>query len=160
MKPKTRTIPKGFHAVTPSLMVKNSLEAIEFYKKAFGAKVLEVFPAPDGRGTMHATVQIGDSILMLGDERPGMGCKAGESPGVPPFCLYAYVPDADAAFNQAVAGGATVIMPLADMFWGDRCGTVKDPFGYAWTIATHTRDLTPEEVQEGAKTFFAKAAKP
>ena len=160
MNTKVKAIPEGFHTVTPCLTLKNSLEAIEFYKKAFGAKELGVFPAPDGKSTMHAVIQIGDSILMMGNEMPNQNCKSAESLGASPISLYIYVPDADAAFKQAVAAGAMVTMPVADMFWGDRCGSLKDPFGYAWTIATHIRDLTNEEVQEGAQSFFAKAGKP
>ena len=154
-----KAIPAGYHAVTPSLTVKDSLKAIEFYKKAFGAKVLDVFPAPDGRGTMHATIQIGDSIVMMGDEQPTQGCKSAESLGTSPVSLYVYVPNVDAFFKQAVAAGATATMPVAEMFWGDRAGNVKDPFGYSWMVATHTRDLTREEVQQGAQTFFAQAGK-
>lgn len=160
MNTKVKAIPKGFHTVTPCLTLKNSLEAIEFYKKAFEAKELGVFPAPDGRSTMHAVIQIGDSILMMGDERPGQDCKSAETLGASPISLFMYVPNVDAAFEQAVAAGAAVVMPVADMFWGDRAGTLKDPFGYAWTIATHTRDLTQDEIQEGAQSFFATAGKP
>jgi uncharacterized glyoxalase superfamily protein PhnB len=160
MKTQVKPIPEGFRSVTPCLILKDSLKAIEFYKKAFGAKELEVFPSPDGRGTMHATIQIGDSILMMGDERPSQECKSAESLGCSPISLYIYVSNVDAVFRQAVAAGATVLMPLDDMFWGDRCGTLKDPFGYSWTIATHTRDLTDEEVRQGAESFFVKAAKP
>jgi PhnB protein len=109
---------------------------------------------------MHATIRIGDSILMMGDEMPDMGCKSAESLGASPISLYAYVPDVDAVFEQAVAAGATAVMPVADMFWGDRCGSLKGPFGYEWTIATHTRDLTQREIQQGAKTFLAGAGKP
>ena len=154
-----KAIPAGFHAVTPSLTVKDSLKAIEFYKKAFGAKVLDVFQAPDGRGTMHATIQIGDSIVMMGDEMPQGGCKSAESLGASPVSLYVYVPNVDAVFTQAVAAGATATMPVAEMFWGDRAGNVKDPFGYSWMIATHTRDLTKDEVRQGAQSFFAQAGK-
>ena len=150
-------IPAGYHAVTPSLTVKDSLKAIEFYKKAFGAKVLDVFPAPDGRGTMHATIQIGDSIIMMGDEMPQ--CKSAETLGACPVSLYVYVPNVDAVFTQAVAAGATATMPVAEMFWGDRAGNLKDPFGYSWMVATHTRDLTKEEVRQGAQAFFAQAGK-
>ena len=123
------SMPTGYHSVTPSLTLKNSLTAIEFYKQAFGAKVLEVMPGPDGRGTMHAAIQIGDSILMMGDEMPQAGCKSAESLGACPISLYVYVPNVDAVFKQAVAAGATVTMPVADMLWGDRAGQVKDPFG-------------------------------
>jgi PhnB protein len=160
MKTKAKAIPDGFHSVTPNLTLKNSLEAIAFYKKAFGAKELEVFPSPDGGNTMHAAIQIGDSILMMGDERPGQDCKSAESLGASPVSLYIYVPNVDAVFKQALAAGATETMPVTEMFWGDRCGSLKDPFGYAWTIATHTRDLNQKEVQEGAQSFFAMAAKP
>ena len=159
MKTKVKAIPEGFHAVTPCLTLKNSLDAIEFYKKAFGAKELGVFPSPDGRGTMHAAIRIGDSILMMGDERPDMDCKSADTLGASPIGLYIYVPNVDAVFKQAVDAGGEVIMPVAEMFWGDRCGTLKDPFGYAWTIATHTRDLTEEEIQKGAQSFFATAGK-
>ncbi|MFH0728922.1 MAG: VOC family protein [Pseudomonadota bacterium] len=160
MKTEVKGIPDGFHAVTPSLSMKDSLKAIAFYEKAFGAKNPEVFPSPDGGHTMHATIRIGDSILMMGDEMPEMGCKSAESLGASPISLYVYVPDVDAVFEQAVAAGAAVVMPVADMFWGDRCGSLKDPFGYEWTIATHTRDLTEREIQEGAKALFAAAGKP
>ncbi len=153
----TQPIPKGYHAVTPSLTFKDSQKAIEFYKKAFGASVLDLFPSPTGRGIMHATIQIGDSIVMMGDENPG--CQSAETLGGSPISLFVYVPNADAAFNQAVAAGATVTMPVADMFWGDRAGHLKDPFGYSWMIATHTRDLTHEQVRQGAEAFFAQMAK-
>ncbi len=160
MKTEIKTIPEGFHTVTPSLTLKDSLKAIAFYEKAFGAKNAEVFPSPDGKHTMHATIRIGDSILMMGDEMSDMGCKSAESLGASPISLYVYVPDVDAVFEQAVAAGATEVMPVADMFWGDRCGTLKDPFGYQWTIATHKRDLTEKEVQKGAEAFFAAMEKP
>lgn len=152
--------PKGFHTVTPCLSLKNSLKAIAFYEKAFGARRLEVFSTPDGKRTMHAMIQIGDSVLMMGDEMPEQGCKSAETLGASPISLYVYVPDADATFERAVAAGATETMPMADMFWGDRCGGVKDPFGYSWMIATHSRDLSEREIQEGAKTFYATAGKP
>lgn len=160
MKAKSKPIPEGYHAVTPCLTLKNSLEAIEFYKKAFGAKELEVFPSLDGAGTMHATIQIGDSILMMGDERPGQDCRSAESMGTSPVSLYVYVPNVDKVFEQALAAGATTTMPVDDMFWGDRCGTLKDPFGYSWMIATHTRDLSQKEIREGAESFFAAAGEP
>jgi len=159
MKTTDKAVPEGFHTVTPFLSLKDSLKAIAFYQKAFGAMNPEVFPSPYGKHTMHATIRIGDSILMMGDETPGMGCKSAESLGASPISLYIYVPDVDAVFEQAVAAGATAVMPVADMFWGDRCGSLKDPFGYEWTIATHTRDLTDSEIQEGAKAFFAAMGK-
>ena len=159
METEVKAIPEGFNTITPCLTLKNSLEAIEFYEKAFGAKNLGVFPSPDGKRTMHAVIKIGESILMMGDEWPEQNCKSAESLGASPISLYIYVPNVDEVFEQAVDAGGTEIMPLSEMFWGDRCGTLKDPFGYSWTIATHTRDLTREEVQEGAQSFFAAAAK-
>ena len=152
----TQPIPEGYHAVTPSFTFKDSKKAIEFYKKAFGAKVLDLLPSPDGGRTMHATIKIGDSILMMGDEMPNPNCgKSAETLGSSPISLYIYVPNADAAFKQAIAAGAIETMPVADMFWGDRCGTLKDPFGYQWMIATHKRDLTNDEINKGAESFFA-----
>jgi len=156
-----KPIPEGYHAVTPSFTFKDSQKAIDFYKKAFSAKVLDVFPNPTGRGIMHATIQIGDSIVMMGDEMPGAeNCaKSAETLGNSPISLYLYVPDADAAFKQAVAAGGTTVMPVMDMFWGDRAGSIKDPFGYSWMIATHKQDLTQEQIRKGAETFFAQMAK-
>ena len=157
MNTKVKAVPEGFQSVTPSLTLKDSKKALEFYQKAFRATVLDVFPAPDGRRTMHATIRIGNSILMMGDEMPGSGCQSAESLDTTPISLYVYVPDADAVFRQALAAGATATMPVADMFWGDRCGMLQDPFGYAWMIATHTRDLTQKEILQGARAFFEKA---
>ncbi len=108
---------------------------------------------------MHAAIQIGDSILMMGDERPAQECKSAQSLGTSPVGLYVYVPNVDEIFKQAVAAGATVTMPVANMLWGDRCGSLKDPFGYSWMIATHTRNLTKEKIKESAESFFAQAGK-
>ena len=155
----TKPVPEGYHAVTPSFMFKDSLKAIEFYKKAFGAKVLDLLPRPTGRGTMHATIQIGNSIMMMGDENPDMNCKSAETLGGSPITLYVYVPDVDTAFKQAVAAGGKMTMPVADMFWGDRAGSIQDPFGYSWMIATHTRDVTTDEIRKGAEVFFAQMTK-
>lgn len=162
-----KPIPEGYHAITPSFTFKDSRKAIEFYKKAFGAQALEVLPSPDGRRTMHATIKIGDSVLMMGDEMPASpaggpdpNCgKSAETLGASPISLYVYVPDVDKNFRQAIAAGATETMPVADMFWGDRAGSLKDPFGYSWMIATHTRDLSDEEIKKGAEAFFAQMAK-
>ena len=157
-----QSIPNGYHTVTPSFTFKDSKKAIEFYKKAFGAKVLDLMPDPSGHRTMHATMQIGSSIVMMGDEMPGAEnrAKSAETLGSSPVSLYIYVPDADAAFKQAVAAGGTATMPVADMFWGDRAGQIKDPFGYMWMIGTHKQDLTNDEIQKGAEAFFAKAGTP
>ena len=150
-------IPEGYQSVTPSLTFKDSKKALEFYKKAFSAKVLDFFPNPSGQGIMHATMQIGNSIIMMGEAMPQ--CKSAETLGSSSVSFYVYVPDPDATFKQAVAAGATVVMPVAEMFWGDRAGNVKDPFGYSWMIATHTRDLTNDEIKKGAEAFFAQMAK-
>jgi PhnB protein len=157
----TKAIPEGYHTLTPSFTFKDCKKAIDFYKKAFSAEEIDSFPGPDGRGTMHATLKIGNSILMMGDERPGAeNCaKSAETTGGSPISLYLYVNDADSAFKQATAAGGTVVMPIADMFWGDRAGTLKDPFGYTWMVATHKKDLTKDEVQKGAKAFFEQMAK-
>ena len=155
----TKPIPSGYHTVTPSLTLKDSKKAIEFYKKAFGATVLGIFPNLTGDGIMHATLQIGDSILMMGDEASGQMCKSAETLGESPVSLFIYVPNVDAAFKKAVAAGATVVMPVADMFWGDRAGNIRDPFGYQWMLATHKRDLSPEEIRKEAGAFFAEMAK-
>ena len=157
-----KTIPDGYHTVTPSFTFKDSQQAIEFYTKAFGANVLDLLPHPSGRGIMHATIRIGDSIMMMGDEMPGAeNClKSAETLGSSPISLYVYAPDVDVMFRQAVAAGGTATMPVADMFWGDRVGQVKDPFGYLWMIGTHKQDLTNAEIQKGAEAFFSKAGKP
>lgn len=151
-----KAVPSGYRSVTPSMTFKDTQKALEFYKKAFGAKVLDLFPNPTGKGLMHATMQIGDSIIMMGDEMPT--CKSAETMGGSPMGLFVYVPNVDEVFRQAVAAGAKATMPVAEMFWGDRCGNVKDPFGYDWMIATHTRDLSKEEIRKGGEAFFASMA--
>lgn len=150
-----KAIPEGYHSITASLTCKDAARAIEFYKQAFGAQELFRMPSPDGR-ISHAELLIGDSHIMVNDE---MGPAAGAgSPGTPRIYLYLYVPDADAFFNRAVAGGAKVDMPLENMFWGDRFGKITDPFGHQWGVATHVQDMTPQDMQRGAAAFFAKAA--
>jgi uncharacterized glyoxalase superfamily protein PhnB len=146
---KALPIPKGYHVVTPSLVVRGADKAIEFYKRAFGAKELNRMPGPDGK-LMHAEIRIGDSIVMLSDEFPQMGSSSPETVGGISASLMIYTKDADALFNQALAAGATVSMPIGDMFWGDRYGRVKDPFGHDWQIATHKEDLTPKEMARRA----------
>ncbi len=157
MPNQTKPVPEGYQSVTPTLTFKDSRKALDFYQKAFGAKILDVLASPDGKSTMHATIKIGNSILMMGDENPG--CKSAESMGGSPIGLYIYMADVDTAFKQAIAAGGTVVMPVADMFWGDRAGWLKDPFGYQWTIATHTRDLSIDEIKKGAENFCGKAEK-
>jgi uncharacterized glyoxalase superfamily protein PhnB len=154
----TKPIPDGFHTATPSLVVSNSKEAIEFYKKAFDANEIYQMPAPDGK-MMHAMIQIGDSFVMMSDEFPAMGCKAPTSIGGTAVTIHLYVEDADKIFNQAVKAGAKVAMPIMDVFWGDRFGTVTDPYGHSWAIATHQRDVFPEEMKKASEEYFANMAK-
>ena len=150
-------IPEGFSTITPHLIIKGAAEAIEFYKKAFGAKELSRMPFPGSNGHVklgHAELEIGDSKLFLADEFPengGLGPQDGRSP----VTIHLYVTDADATFNQAVEAGATVAMPLANMFWGDRFGKLVDPFGHHWSIATHLEDPTPEEMKERMAAAFS-----
>lgn len=147
-------IPAGQHSITPHLIIKGASEAIEFYKRAFGAEEISRMPFPGKDGAMklgHAELMIGDSKLFLADEFPEQG---GVGPGqTSPVTLHLYVTDADATFAQAVKAGATVRMPLADMFWGDRYGQVIDPFGHHWSIAEHVEDLTPEQMQKKMAAF-------
>ncbi len=149
-------IPKGFHTVTPCLMVRGADRAIEFYRKAFGAEVLDRLTGPDGKSVIHAQIRVGDSFIFLGDEVPGMGGGAPEKYGGSPVSLHLYVEDVDAAVERAVSAGAQVRMPVADMFWGDRYGKVADPYGYEWGLATRKEDLTPDEIRRGAEEFFKK----
>lgn len=145
-------IPPGFHAVTPHLVCAGAAEAIAFYQRAFGAEELSRLPGPGSR-IMHAMIRIGDSVLMLVDEFPEMGAKGPASLGGTPVTLHLYVTDADAAFARAVQAGATARMPVAEQFWGDRYGIVVDPYGHQWSIATHVKDLTPEQMMEGMKAM-------
>ena len=150
-----KPIPEGFHSVTPICVFKDARKAIEFYKRAFGAQELYAMPGPDGKGVMHAEVQIGDSIIMMGEEHPQEPCKSAETLGASPISFYIYLENADEAFRTALAAGAEARMPVQEMFWGDRVGTVQDPFGYSWWLATHIKDLTPEEIRQGAQAACA-----
>ncbi|HEX6985555.1 MAG TPA: VOC family protein [Planctomycetaceae bacterium] len=149
-----KPIPDGYHSVTPYLICRNAAAAIEFYKKAFGATELVRLPGPGG-SVMHAEVKIGDSPVMLADENPGWGAKSPESYGGSPASLMIYVDDCDAVFDRAVAAGATVKRPVADQFYGDRCGTLVDPFGHTWSIATHVEDVSPEEINRRFEAWMA-----
>ena len=150
---------EGYQTVTPALTVRNGAEAIEFYKKAFGAEEIMRVPGPDGKSIMHAEIRVGTSRIMLGDEAPSMSCLAPVTLGGPGGSLYVYVPDVDAAFKQAVAAGAKALMPVTDMFYGDRFGQVEDPSGHRWGLATHVEDLAPEEMARRQREFFASMAK-
>lgn len=157
MPSKVNPIPPGSHMITPHLVIKGAAKALDFYKKAFGAEEIVRMPSPDGALVMHAQIKIGDSTIMIADEFPMEGCaKSPTTAGLTTVTLHMYVQDADAAFAKATKAGATVKMPLADMFWGDRYGQVTDPFGHVWSIATHKEDLTPQEMAKRQKEFFAK----
>ncbi|MDQ2994763.1 MAG: VOC family protein [Pseudomonadota bacterium] len=154
-------IPAGYHTVTPNLVFRDSNKAIEFYKAAFNAEVLDFLPNSNSNGVMHATLKIGDSIIMLGDEMSSeKDCpKSAETLGSSSISLFLYVPNADDFYKKAVDAGAISTMPVMDMFWGDRVGQIKDPFGYFWMIGTHKEDLSDEEIKKGAEDFFATNAK-
>ena len=155
MAKKAQAIPRGYHTVTPSLVVAGAAEAIDFYKKALGAEEIMRFPAPDGT-IMHAELRIGDSVIMLGEEMPEQGGRSPKSYGGTPVSFFVYQENVDAAWTRAVGAGAKPIMPLADQFWGDRSGCVEDPFGHQWWLAQHIEDLTPEELQKRAEAFFSQ----
>lgn len=140
-----KPIPEGMHSITPHLVCANAAQAIEFYKKAFGAEEMHRMPMPDGR-IGHAMLRIGDSQLMLADEFPECQSLSPSSLKGSPVTLHLYVSNADAAFERALGAGAKVRMPLADMFWGDRYGVVEDPYGHLWSIAHHQRDVAPEDM--------------
>lgn len=142
-------IPQGMSTLTPHLICRGAAEAMDFYVKAFGAVDLARLPGPDGR-LMHGMVRIGDSHVFLMDEAPEWGSLGPQSLNGTPIVLHLYVADVDAAFAQAVAAGAKAVMPPTDMFWGDRYSQVDDPFGHRWSIATHVRDATPEEIAAAA----------
>lgn len=152
-----KPIPDGYHTVTPYLTVDGAAEAIEFYKKAFGAKERMRMPGPDGK-LGHAEIEIGDSIVMISDPFPGSSMKSPKELGGTCAGVFLYVEDVDATFEQAVNAGATVTMALEDMFWGDRFGSLEDPFGHAWSMATHKEDLTPEQIAERGKEAMAAMA--
>ncbi len=154
---KVKPIPDGMHTVTPHLVCKDAAKAIEFYEKAFGAETVMRLDMPGGGKLMHACLRIGDSAVMLADEFPDWNSLGPSSRGGTTVVLHVYVPDADAFFDRAIKAGAEVVMPLGDAFWGDRYGQLKDPFGHIWSVATHVKDLTPEEIAEAAKTAFVSA---
>jgi uncharacterized glyoxalase superfamily protein PhnB len=150
---EVKKIPADMHTVTPHLVCRNAADAIEFYKKAFGAVELGRMPDPAGSGKlMHAMIRIGDSPIMMMDEYPG--CTGPQDLAASPVTLHLYVEDVDASFRQAVAAGAESKSEPADMFWGDRYGVVRDPFGHYWSLATHVRDVSPEEAMEAAKKQY------
>jgi PhnB protein len=152
-----KPIPEGYHTATSYLIVNGAVRAIEFYKSAFGASELMRMDLPGGK-IGHAEIKIGDSVIMLADESPEMGHRSAHSLGGLPVSILLYVPDVDAAFKQAVAAGAKVERPIKDQFYGDRTGSVADPFGLSWHIATHKEDVAPDEMQKRAAAALAAAA--
>lgn len=152
-----KPVPEGYHTLTPSLTVRNAERAIEFYKQAFGAEVRGgVAKGPDGK-VMHAELKIGDSVIMLNDEYPEFGSKSPQSIGDSGMGLHIYLDNVDAAFDRAVKAGAAVEMPLMDQFWGDRYGKLRDPFGHKWSMATHVKDMSEDEMKKGMDEAFARA---
>jgi PhnB protein len=151
-----RPVPDGYHTITPSLTCRNAEQAIDFYKKALGAVITVNMPSPDGK-VSHAEMKIGDSTIFLNDEMPGMASAPSQT-STPSVYLFLYVPDVDSMFKSAIAAGATVTMPVQDMFWGDRYGKFVDPFGHHWGVATHVEDVSPSEIKTRAAAFYARAA--
>lgn len=154
MATEVKPIPAGFHTITPSLIVSDAAKAIEFYKRALGAEALGCHTTPDGSKVVHSELKVGNSIIFVNDEFPEMGACAPASAAATSITFNLYVEDADAAFAQAVDAGATSVMPVAEMFWGDRWGVVTDPYGYKWSFCTHVKDVTPEELERASSEIF------
>ena len=152
-----KPIPEGFHTISPAMVIKNAAKAIDFYQRAFGAEVVLQLSGPGG-SLVHAEIKIGDSIIMISDEWPGHHVQSPASVNGTTCTLHIYVEDVDALHRQAVAAGAKEIMPPTDMFWGDRFSSVTDPFGHSWSMATHIKDLTPEECQKACDEWMAQMA--
>ena len=157
MPSQVKPIPQGFHTATPYLTLNDAARAIDFYKRAFGAQEVMRMNGPGGK-IGHAEIKIGDSIIMLANEMPGSGSRSPQSLSGTTAGIFLYVENADAVFNQAVSAGAKVEAPLADMFWGDRFGSLKDPFGHSWSVATHKEDVAPAEMSKRMQEFAAKMA--
>ena len=153
----TKPIPEGYHSVSPYLAVDDAAKAIDFYKQAFGAEEQVRMHGPDGK-IGHAELQVGDSKVMLSDPFPQASTKPPKELGGTTASVFMYVEDVDAVVKRAVDAGATVTMEVADQFWGDRFGSITDPFGHSWAIATHVEDLTPEEIEERGKAAMAGMA--
>ena len=154
MAGNVKAIPDGFHTLTPHLVIRGASDAIEFYKKAFGAEEIGRMSMPGTSTVMHATIRIGDSIVMLNDEFPDMGAVSPTVLKGSPVTIHMYVNDVDAVYNRAVAAGAKATMPVQDQFWGDRYGKLVDPFGHQWTIGTRKENLTEKEIGERAAKMF------
>ena len=150
---EVKPIPDWMHSITPHLVCDGAAAAIEFYKKAFDAVERCRVPGPQGK-LIHAAIRIGDSSVMLVDEMPECGALGPKARGGSSVTIHLQVEDVDAVVERAVAAGAKITMPVDDMFWGDRYGQIEDPFGHSWSVATHVRDVSPEELQEAAKKMF------
>jgi len=151
----TKSIPEGMHSVTPHLICAGAADAIEFYKEAFNAVEVSRLPGPGGK-LMHASIRIGDSAVMLVDESPEWGMLGPKALKGTSVVIHLYVDDVDAFSTRAAAAGAKITMPAADMFWGDRYGQLEDPFGHRWSVATHVRDMTPDEMQQAMRNMGKK----
>jgi PhnB protein len=156
MSKKIQAIPPGMHSITPHLVCDGAAAAIDFYKRAFGATGAVQLPGPGGR-IMHAQIRIGDSAVMLVDENRAFGMLGPKAVGGSPVTIHLYVEDVDATYQRAVAAGAKATMPPADMFWGDRYGVLEDPFGHHWSIATHQRDVSEQELQQAMRDMAAQS---
>jgi len=155
---KVSHIPTGFNTITPYLIIKGAAQAIEYYKKVFGATEVLRMDQPDGK-VGHAELKIGDSRIMLADENPklGQGHVSAASVGASPVSLYLYIPDVDRVVERAVAAGAKILKPVQDQFYGDRSGFLQDPFGHLWSVATHVEDVAPQELEERMKKIMPAA---
>ena len=150
-------VPEGYHTITPYLAVDSATEAIDFYQRAFGAKERVRMDGPQG-SIMHAELEIGDSLIMLSDPFPQASTKTPKELGGTTISIFAYVEDIDSVYKQAIDAGASSLMEPDDMFWGDRFGSVQDPFGHSWTIATHVEDVSPEEIEKRSEEFMSQMA--
>jgi PhnB protein len=159
MAQKVKPIPEGYHTLTPSLIVDGADKAIAFYKKALGAEEIFRMNGADGKTVMHSELKIGDSRFFVSDEMRDMGCQSPKTLGGSPVALFLYVEDVDASFKRALDAGATVRMPVQDMFWGDRYGKLADPFGHEWGMATHKEDVSPEEMRKRGEAAMAEMGK-
>jgi PhnB protein len=156
MSDKVNYIPEGHSSITPYLVIRGAAKAIDYYKNVLGATVEVRMDGPDGK-VGHAELRVGNSKFMLADENPAMGNRSPESIGGSPVSLYVYLPDCDKVVENAVAGGAKILKPVADQFYGDRSGFIQDPFGHFWGIATHVEDVSPAEMKERMKKMMSAA---
>lgn len=159
-KKKVDPVPKNMHTITPHIVVRDAANAIEFYKRAFGARELHRMNMPDGKTIMHAAIKIGDSLIMMADEFPDMGTRSPAALGGTPVSFYVYVKDVDRFFEKAVQAGATVKMPVMDAFWGDRTGALEDPYGHSWSIASRKKILSPKQMMQAQQEWLASMSPP